>query len=69
MSDGFEGQPDLQEATMVLLNNETPKNTENLLQKNFKYLLAQQQESMLKQQQTFLTKCFDQQSTNTFHWV
>ena len=31
------------------------KNTENLLQKNFEYLIAQQQETMLKQQQTFLT--------------
>ena len=40
--DGDEGQPGLQEATMDTLNNETPKNTENLLHKNFEYLLAQQ---------------------------
>ena len=41
MPDGDEGQPDLQEAHMDLLNNETPENTKNLLQKNFEYLLAQ----------------------------
>ena len=40
--DGDEGQPGLQEATMDTLSNETPKNTENLLHKNFEYLLAQQ---------------------------
>ena len=40
--DGDEGQPGLQEATMDTLNNETPKNTENLLHKSFEYLLAQQ---------------------------
>lgn len=55
MPDGDEGQPDLQEAHMDLLNNETPENTKNLLQKNFEYLLAQQQDAMLKRQQKFLT--------------
>ena len=40
--DGDDGQPGLQEATMDTLSNETPKNTENLLHKNFEYLLAQQ---------------------------
>ena len=55
MSEGDEGQPGLQKATMDSFNNETPKNTENLFHKNFEYLLAQQQEAMLKQQQTFLT--------------
>ena len=49
MSDGDKGQPRLQEANMDLLNNETPKNTENLLHKNSEYLLTQQQDVMLKQ--------------------
>ena len=45
MSDGDERQPRLQkvclqETNMDSLNKGTPKNTENLLYKNFEYLLA-----------------------------
>ena len=53
MSDSDEGQPGLHETNMGSLNNETPKNTENLLHKNFEYILVQQQDAMLKQQQMF----------------
>ena len=55
MPDGDEGQTGLQEANKDSLNNETPNNTEYLLQKNLEYLLAQQQVALLKKQQMSLT--------------